>query len=226
MHITELLILNSEENYKLFSQKLIPDTSYEILGVRVPKIKEIAKSVAKNPTTALSFLKEKHNYYEEYFLHGIVLGNLKTDFNSIITLLDDFLKHIDNWAICDSTVSAMKIFKNHKKEVFEHIKRWIKSDKPYTVRFAVVTLLQYFIDEEYIDKAIPLVYNAISNHYYANMAIAWFFSVALVKQYHKTISVLEKKSLPKFIQNKSIQKAIESFRIDQNTKSYLRTLKL
>lgn len=226
MNLTELLISNSEENYELFSKKLIPDTSYEILGVRVPKIKEIARLAVKNSAVALSFLKEKHDYYEEYFLHGIILGNLKTDFNIIMNLLDDFLPYIDNWAICDSTVSAMKIFKKHKKEVFEKISRWIKSDKPYTVRFAVVTLLQYFVDDEYIADAISLVYNACSNHYYVNMAIAWFFSVALVKQYDKTVGVLENKSLPKFIQNKSIQKAIESFRIDQNTKNYLRTLKI
>ena len=225
MNVTKLLIDNSEVNYKLFSQKLIPDTKYKILGVRVPKIKKIAKDMLKVKDVCFEFLNEKHEYFEEYFLHGIILGNLKSDYNHVINLLNDFLPSVDNWAICDSTVSAMKIFKNNRADAFKQINVWLKSKNAYTIRFAIVSLLQYFIDDEYIDRAISLAQSVLSEHYYTNMAVSWFFSVALVKQYDKTIEIFRQKNLPLFIHNKSIQKAIESFRISDDKKQYLKTLK-
>jgi 3-methyladenine DNA glycosylase AlkD len=225
MNLSEELKKFSEiVTFREFTEKLVPDTKYPMLGVRVPKIRKIAKNAVKNGV-AESFIKEKHVFYEEYFLHGLILGNLKTNFDTLLIEIENFLPYIDNWAICDSTVSSFKIFKKHKAEVFEKIKVWIKSKNPYTVRFAIVTLLWYFIDEEYLDKAITLVKNAYCEHYYVNMAIAWFFSVSLAKYYDNTLHIIEGKELPLFVHNKTIQKCIESFRITDKQKQYLKTLK-
>lgn len=224
MNLTEQLKIFSENEYREFSKKLIPDTNYPILGVRVPKIKQLAKN-AITDGVAQNFLNEKHTFYEEYFLHGIILGNLKIEFDNLLEKIESFLPYIDNWAICDSTVSALKIFKKHKAEVFERLKVWLNSSNPYTVRFAIVTLLWYFIDEEFLDSAIILAKNACCEHYYVNMAIAWFYSIALVKFYNKTLPSIEQKQLPLFVHNKTIQKAVESFRLDKNRKQYLKTLK-
>ena len=224
--LTKLLFDNQDLKYKEFSKKLIPDTNYPIIGVRAPTIKNIAKDAAKNDDAFQSFINHKHEYYEEFLLHGLLIGQKKLSVDQTLTLLEDFLPCIDNWAICDCTVSALKVFKKDLPKVFLKVKEWIKSDRPYTVRFALVTLLDYFLGENFNEEVLSLAVSACTNHYYINMAIAWLISVALVKNYTQTISLIESKVLPKFVQNKSIQKAVESFRISNETKEYLKSFKI
>lgn len=223
--LTKSLFDNSDDKYRDFSKKLIPDTKYKIIGVRVPVIKSIGKTAVKN-NCAYSFLNEKHELYEEYFLHGIILGYLKVDFSDIMKKTEEFLPYIDNWAICDSTVAGLKIFKKYPEKVLDRVKIWIKSDKPYTVRFAIVTLLDYYLDDNFNSAILELVANVKSEHYYINMSVAWFFSVALIKRYKLTIPYLTENRLGKFVHNKSIQKATESYRINDKEKVYLKTLKI
>lgn len=225
--ITKILIDNSDANYQNFSKKLVPDTNFKILGVRVPKIKEIAKNLVKtNRVIALKFLQDNHTYYEEYFLHGLIIGELKLSDSETINLIDKFLPTLDNWAICDSMVANLKIIKKSPKAFFDFIKKHTTNQNPYAVRFAIVCMLDYYLTNDYIDQVLFICKSITHSNYYVNMAIAWLISVALIKQYNKTIKLLENKLLPKFTHNKAIQKAIESFRINTGTKEYLRILKV
>lgn len=225
MHLfTKKLLSLKDEKYCEFSKKLIPDTKKEIIGVRAPLIKKIIKE--NNDFMLVSnFFQEKHVFHEEFLLHGLLIATIK-DVNQTLNLLSDFVNHIDNWAVCDSTVSALKIFKKYPKQALDFAKKCILSPKPYVVRFGIVILLDYFLDDNFSNEIITLVKKINSENYYVNMAIAWFFSVALVKQYDSTISIILEKNLPKFVHNKSIQKAVESFRIEKDKKDYLRKLKV
>ncbi len=223
--ITKALLLEKDDKYRLFSQKLIPDTSLEIIGVRVPKIKQIVKQFA-NTECAYNFIRENHKYYEEYFVHGLLIGTIKNDIQQVFKMLEDFLPHLDNWAICDSTVANLEIFKKHKELTHKKALDYLKFNNPYTVRFGVIILLDYFLDDGFNENVINALLNVKSEHYYVNMAIAWFISVALVKQYDTMIKYIENKLFPKFVHNKAIQKAKESFRISSDVKVYLNTLKI
>ncbi len=223
--ITKELLDNVDKDYRDFAKKLIPDTNYDILGVRVPTIKKIAKKYSINKKLINDYLSEKHCYYEEWFAHGILIGLEKRDVENVLKFLDDFLPYLDNWAICDSTSASLKIIKRNKELFFEKIKGYLNSNNPYTVRFAITLFMNYFLEEQYLENIFKLINNINSNHYYINMAIAWLYSVSLVKHYDKTITMFAGNVLSDFIHNKSIQKAIESFRIPQDKKLYLKTLK-
>ncbi len=224
--LTAKLFEFSEDNYKIFTEKLVPDTKLKVIGVRTPIIKKLAKSSIKNSVNDTNlFLQEKHLYHEEMLLHGFILS-FEKDIERFFDKFDAFLPHVDNWAVCDCTVMALKILAKHPVATLKKIEKYIKSNNAYTVRVGIVILLCYFLDENFNDSILEYVLSIKSENYYINMAIAWFYSVALVKQYDKTIIILEQKILPKFVQNKSIQKAIESFRISQDKKLYLRTLKI
>ncbi len=223
--LTSILISNSEENYATFSKKLIPDTRLEILGVRVPRIKNIAQSIKNDKNLIISFFNEKHRYYEEQLLHGLLLQFSSEKIEVLISEIDKFLPQLDNWAVCDSTVASLKIFSKHRKEVLSKVLAWLNSQNPYIVRFGIVTLLDYFINDEYIDVSIKSVSLIKSNNYYVNMAIAWFLSVSLIKFYDKTLPLLLNKALPPFIHKKTIQKAIDSFRISPDKKIKLKSLR-
>lgn len=220
---TDLLFKNQNEKIKNFSEKLTPDTKYPIIGVRVPILRDIAKKAAK--ANDLSFLKVKHEYFEEYFLHGLIIGYLKKDFNETKLLLDDFIPHIDNWAICDSVCSSIKTFDKFKTESFEYVKSLLTSDKIYTIRFAIVSLLFHFVNTGRDEEIVSLTKNIISEEYYINMALSWLYCELLIKNYDEIIPLLQSKTLPTFVQNTTIKKARESFRISQEKKDYLKTLK-
>ncbi|MBE5756480.1 MAG: DNA alkylation repair protein [Clostridiales bacterium] len=222
--IKDLLLENQDLEYKTFHQKLMPTIENErVIGVRIPKIKEIVKRVKDSPFS-LDFIKEKHYYYEENNVHGGLLEYLPKTKEELFLMIEEFLPYIDNWATCDFTVSNLKRVKKLKKEFFERIKVWIKSDKPYTVRFAIVLLLTYY-KEELTEEIYKLVNSVKLEDYYVNMGVAWFYSVALVYDYERVKEILESKILKPFIQNKSISKGIDSFRLTKEQKEYLKTLK-
>ena len=218
--ISETLKLNADEKYKKFSEKLIPDTKYPILGVRIPVIKDMAKSLSI--ADALAFTRTPHVFYEEYMLHGLLINRLNAE--NAFPALENFLPFIDNWAICDSVATSLKKLAKDKETLLLRIEKWLRSDKTYTVRFAIVLLLAHFITDEYAERANQLVLSVRSDEYYINMAISWYLSFALIKQYDVTVKILERRSLPKFIQNKTVSKARESFRLSQDKKDYLKTL--
>ena len=164
-----------------------------------------------------------HHYYEENLLHGFLIEQIK-DFQSAVEHTEAFLPFVDNWAVCD--VFSPKIFQKYPKEVYKYIQKWIKSDKIYTIRYAVGLLLSNYLDEHFQKEMLQLVSEVKSEEYYVNMMLAWYFATALAKQYEATMPLIEAKTLPPFVQNKTIQKARESRRISAETKEYLLKFKL
>ena len=210
--------------YRDFQVKLIPGYSTDcMIGVRTPELRKYSKKMIKE-NNYISFLDElPHKYFDENQLHGFIISEIK-DYDTCINYLNKFLPYIDNWATCDQT--SPKVFKKHHKELLNHIKIWIKSKKTYTIRFGIGMLMQHFLDEDFKEEYLELVSSIRSNEYYVNMMIAWYFATALAKQYEKTISYIENKKLDVWTHNKAIQKAIESYRITQEQKDYLRGLKI
>lgn len=225
MEILNEILLNKDDSYKSFHSKLVPNVD-NILGLRGPIAKAIAKKYA-NTDTGNAFLDSlPHTYYDEHLVHGYMLGYLKEDTEALKNRIVAFLPYVDNWAVCDSMVCGLKRFFKDINDVAEFIFSCLKGDKPYTVRFGIVSLLSYYINDQYIDRVIESTLEVQSEEYYIKMAIAWLYSVCLVKQYDKTIKIIEEKRLDKWTHNKSIQKSIESFRISNEQKSYLKSLKI
>ena len=223
--ITEELFVLRDEAYHAFHKKLIPTVPQEkIIGVRTPALRAYAKALAKQPE-AYEFLQElPHEYYEEYNLHGALLSHLYKGVEGYLEELEKLLPYVDNWATCD--MMGPKVFKKNLPLVYNYVKKWIASGETYTIRFGVVTLLGYFLEEGFRVEMLDLVAGINSEEYYVKMAVAWYFSMALVKQYDATIPYIEGKLLPEWTHNKAIQKAVESYQISKETKAYLRTLKL
>lgn len=223
--ITKELFALRDEAYFQFHKKLIPEIQEErIIGVRTPVLRAYAKELAKKPE-AYVFLQElPHTYYEENNLHGALLLLLYKDVEDYLYELEKFLPYIDNWATCD--MMGPKIFKKNLPLVYEYVKKWIVSEDTYTVRFGIVTLLGYFLEDAFEPEMLDLAAEIRSEEYYVKMAVAWYFSMALVKQYDAAIPYLQKQVMPVWVHNKAIRKAIESRQIDAETKKYLKTLKI
>ena len=218
------LIKLSDPKYALFQSKLTPNVDQNLfIGVRVPTLRKFAKDYIKRDE-ALSFLNElPHKYYDENMLHGLLISELE-DINTVYECLDKFLPYVDNWAVCD--IMSPKILKKDKKLLYTYISKWIKSKHTYTVRFAIEMLMSFYLDKDFKEEYLTLVANVHSDEYYINMMIAWFFATALTKKWVETIPYIENKVLDKWVHNKTIQKAIESYRITDKNKDYLRTFKL
>ena len=222
--ISRKLYSMQDIKYQEFTAKLIPNINKnKIIGVRMPDLRKLAKEI-KNIDYIDDFLSElPHKYHEENLLHGILLSKYK-DIDILLRELDKFLKYVDNWMVCD--IISPKLFKKEPDKVYKYIKKWINSKYEYKIRFGVVSLLQFYLDDNYRYEELELVENIKSESYYVKMAIAWFYSFALIKQYDDTIKVFEDKKLDKWIHNKSIQKAIESYRVSNEKKEYLKSLKM
>lgn len=222
--ITRRLFEMQDLTYRDFQSKLVPNVDKEtVIGVRTPALRAYVKELSYDDK--LAFMQElPHKYMEENSLHGFMISSFKTDINTVFEYLEKFLPYVDNWATCDGI--SPKIFKKYPDEVLLKIGNWIKSDHTYTVRFAIVSLLQFYLDEQFDAKMLEIVAGIDSSEYYINMAIAWYFSFALIKQYESTIPFFETPTLSKIVHNKSIQKAVESFRIDDEKKNYLRSLRI
>lgn len=213
--------------YRDFHAKLIPNIDKDtVIGVRTPMLRGYAKRLCKEePETARAFMQiMPHDFYEENNLHGLLISNLAKSAEEALDAVDAFLPCVDNWATCD--LLPPKIFKKNLQEVRRRIMPWLASEETYRVRFALVSLLTFFLEEEFEQNDLTVIAGIDSEEYYINMAIAWYYSFALIKQYDNTIGLFEAQSLKPWIQNKSIQKAIESYRISPEKKAYLRTLKV
>ncbi|MEF9916336.1 MAG: DNA alkylation repair protein [Lachnospiraceae bacterium] len=209
--------------YRDFHAKLIPTINPDtIIGVRTPVLRKFAKEFGKHPQSKEFMSMLPHKYYEENNLHGFLIENLK-DYDITMEALEMFLPYVDNWATCD--LINPKIFKKHLPELLIKIRNWINSDHLYTIRFGIEMLMRFYLDDLFQVEYLELVSKVKSQEYYVNMMIAWYFATALAKQYVPTLPYIEQNCLEPFTHNKTIQKAVESYRITTEQKIYLRTLK-
>lgn len=213
-----------DPGYRDFHARLMPTVDKKtIIGIRTPQLRKFAKEFAKKPESELFLHELPHRYYEENNLHGFLISNMK-DYERCVRELYRFLPYVDNWATCD--LMSPKIFKKHLPELLEHIKNWIASEHTYMVRFGIGMLMSFYLDEAFEPEYLRMVSFVKSEEYYINMMIAWYFATALAKQYDSAVIYLEEKRLDKWTHNKTIQKAVESYRITEQQKLYLRTLKI
>ena len=210
--------------YRDMQIRIIPTVDPKsIIGVRTPELRAIAKEMLKEGDYS-DFLKAlPHGYFEENQLHAFIISGIK-DMDVCMKELEIFLPYVDNWATCDQM--SPKVFKKHREELLHHIEKWIRSDKTYTVRFSVGMLMEHFLDEDF-DPVYPDMVAALrSEEYYINMMIAWYFATALAKQYESILPFIEEKRLDDWTHNKAIQKSLESRRITEEQKLYLKSLKV
>lgn len=213
-----------DEQYRSFQSKLIPTVEQDtVIGVRTPELRKLAKQMVKRDDV-YTFLNElPHQYYDENQLHAFIVSEIK-DFKCCVEEVCKFLPYVDNWATCDQM--SPKIFKKHRQELLTFIREWIVSDRTYTVRFAVGMLMVHFLDEDF-DLIYPEMVSKIrSDEYYINMMVAWYFATALAKQYEEVLPFIEERRLDSWTHNKAIQKSVESSRITQEQKIYLKSLKV
>ena len=222
--IVDKLFSYQDLKFKGFNSKLIPNVDKSnIIGVKIPNIRFLAKEIKKGNDHIL-FLKElPHKYLEENILHAILIS-MNNNLDDVLLELNNFLPYVDNWEVCDAI--KPKIFKKDLKKVYKSLSKWIQSNEPYKIRFSIVTLLNFYLDDEFNSDINALVLNVKNNDYYVQMAMCWYLSFALIKHWDETISIFESKKLNKFIHNKSIQKAIESYRLSDEKKRYLKELKI
>ena len=224
--MTELqnrLFAMQDESYRHFMQKLMPTVApARIIGIRTPQLRQLAKEFAREPQ-AITFLTQlPHTYYEEDNLHAYLVSAMK-DLEQVIAYTEAFLPYIDNWATCD--VFSPKVFQKYPEQVYPHILAWMASERTYTVRFGIVRLMEYYLDEQFQPEMLERVAAIHTDEYYINMAIAWYFSIALIKQTDATLPYIEKHRLDRWVHNKTIQKAVESYRIDDAMKTRLKSLR-
>lgn len=221
--IREQLFQLSDKKYQKFSSSLLPNTD-NILGVRLPDLRKIAKSIAKEDWRNL-ICNADNEYFEEVMLQGMVLGYVKTNIEELLKYINDFIPKIDNWSLCDSFCNGLKFTKQNMKTVWAFIQPFLSSNKEFEVRFGVVMLLNFYITEEYIDKMLKLLDNINQPGYYAKMAVAWAISICYVKFPSKTMNYLKNNNLDHFTYNKSLQKITESLKIDKQTKTIIKNMK-
>ena len=223
MTIRERLFALKDQDYADFHGKLVPNLPKEqIIGVRVPELRKLAKTL-KNTEEAALFLQElPHEYYDENVLHGLLLSDM-ADFDACMTALEAFLPYVDNWAVCDGI--SPKVFVRHKTQLLAKIHTWMASAHTYTCRFGLGMLMRHFLDADFKAEYLESAAAVRSEAYYINMMIAWFFATALAKQWDAAVPYIQEARLAVWTHNKAIQKACESRRITAEQKSYLRTLK-
>ena len=213
----------SQDSYKEFSQRLIPNCN-NVIGVRIPILHDIAKQISKGDFRLfLSLVGDE--YFETVMLHGFVLGYAKMGCDERLKYIKDFVPKINNWSICDCTCSGFKFVKKDRKEVLEFLETYINSDKEFELRFAVVMLMDYFIIDEYIDMVLGVLRDINHDGYYVKMAVAWAISVCFVKYREKTMEIICSQSFDDETIKMAFQKIIESRRVDEHTKEHIRILK-
>lgn len=223
--IRENLIKLSENEYKKFNEKLIPSCE-NILGVRTPALKEIAKKIVQSEKWEEYVLYENMKYHEEFLLQGMVIGFQKAEFEKKIVLIEKFVPRIKNWAVCDNFCTVLKISKKDREKLWNFLERYFLSMKEYEIRFAVIMCLKNFINEEYLFKVFKRIDTLEERKdYYVQMGIAWTIAEAFIKYPEKTLEYLRENNLDDFTFNKAIQKICESFRVEKEMKKYLKTLK-
>lgn len=225
LEIRKELIEISETEFKKFTANLIPGAE-NILGIRMPVLREMSKKIAVDEKWKEYVLYEDMKYYEEFMLQGMIIGlKKKEDIEEILKLTEKFILRINNWAVCDTFCTDLKIVKKNKERVWKFLERYFLSEKEYDIRFAAVLSLKYFVDEEYLERMF-LYFDNLKNHkYYVQMAVAWAVAEIYIKYPERTLEYINNNKLDNFTHNKSIQKICESFRVNKKTKEKLKLLK-
>lgn len=222
--IVNRLLAEQDLKYRDFNKKLVPNIDPEtMIGVRTPTIRKIAREVMASGMAADFLAELPHRYFEENVLHGAIISAMG-DYDAAVRELDRFLPYVDNWAVCDMT--SPKSFKKCPPGLINEVQRWLGSEHAYTVRFAIGTLMSHYLDASFEPEYMDEVAAVKSDEYYVNMMVAWYFATALAKQYDCAVKYIEARSLDTWTHNKAIQKALESYRVTEEHKAYLRTLKL
>ena len=211
-----------DETNAAFMARLVPTLPPEsVLGVRMPDCRALAKELCRMPDIGEFLTDLPHRYMDENNLHALILNEEK-DCAAAVAAIDAFLPYVDNWATCDAL--RPKAFKKHPSALPDECRRWMRSGATYTVRFGIEMLMTHYLDEDFRPEYLEEVSIIKSKEYYVNMMIAWYFATALAKQYEAAISYIEQRRLDQWTHNKTIRKAIESCRITEERKAYLRTL--
>lgn len=216
------LISVADEKYREFNGSLIPTVDREkVIGVRVPALKNLAKKYRNHPKIGEFLSDLPHFYHEENCLHGYIIAEIK-DYEQVEAAVEKFLPYVDNWATCDTL--SPKAFAKNLAKTRENALRRIKSERTYTVRFGINTVMRFFLGDNFDGELVESIADVKSDEYYVNMMIAWFFATALAKNYDEVLSYLTDRKLGVWVHNKTIRKVIESRRVSDERKEFLRSL--
>lgn len=223
MDITKKLLSLKEEAYGDFQAKIVPNIERErIIGIRIPVLRQLAKELKGQPEVKEFFNMLPHKYYEENILHIILIEDIR-DYEECMEEIEKFLPYMDCWAVTDDKIP--KVLSKHREELIKSVYRWIQSKETYTCRYGLHMLMSQYLDDDFKPEYLEIAASVRSEEYYVNMMNAWYFATALAKQWDATIPYIEKNELDIWTHNKTIQKAIESYRVTKEHKEYLRTLK-
>ena len=222
--IRKNLLSMQDEKYRSFQVKLFPTVEPEtVIGVRTPDLRSYAKKLLKEEGISAFLSDLPHKYFDENQIHAFIISEIK-DYGRCVEEVNRFLPYVDNWATCDQM--SPKVFKKNRPQLLEQIRIWLKSDKTYTIRFAIGMLMEHYLDDDFDIRYPETVASIRSDEYYVNMMIAWYFATALAKQYEAVLPFIEDGKLDIWTHNKAIQKAVESYRITPEQKEYLKGLKI
>lgn len=221
--LQDKLFQMQDKKYKEFHSSLCPGIN-NIIGIRVPILRNFAKNIIKTEdyNKILDFIPD---FYEETMLQGMIIGLKKSDFSRIQGDINKFVPKIDNWAICDTFCAGLKIVKKYPEDFWAFLEKYLKSDKEFEIRFAIVVILDYYINEEYLEEVLGILNNIKHEGYYVKMAIAWAVSICYIKFSKRTMEFLRNCNLDNFTYNKAIQKITESYRVDKKDKEILKKMK-
>ena len=223
MGVYEKLLAERDEKYKEFQAKLVPNISPDtIIGVRTPAMRQVAKDVFKSAEKDVFLNELPHKYYEENLVHFFVIEQIK-DFDQCLGEVEKFLPYVDCWPVSDQ--ATPKAFKKNHEKLLPYIKKWIASDHVYTARFGMRMLMNEYLGDDFKEEYLEWVASKEGEDYYLKMMIAWYFATALAKQYEAAVKYIENHSLSEWVHKKAIQKAVESFRVTDEHKEYLKTFR-
>lgn len=220
--ILSRLMALRDEGFRSFQQTLIPEIQTPMLGVRTPALRALAREAAGQEDTAAFLAALPHEIFEENQLHAFILSEMKA-FEPCVAGVDAFLPFVDNWATCDQM--SPKCFRKNRKALLPHVERWLGAEHPFTVRFGLGMLMEHYLDGDFDPAYLSRAAAVSSAHYYVKMMAAWYFATALAKQYEAAVPYIEEGRLEAWTCQKAIQKALESRRVTEEHKEYLRALR-
>lgn len=223
MTVYERLLEVKDDKYKEFQAKLVPNISPDvIIGVRTPQMRNVAKEVFKSEEKDEFLSQLPHKYYEENLVHFFIISMIK-DFDSCVKKVEEFLPYVDCWPVSDQ--ATPKSFKKNHEKLLPYIKKWIASDHVYTSRFGIRMLMNEFLGDDFKKEYLKLVAAKKGDDYYLKMMVAWYFATALAKQYDEAVKYIEERKLDEWVHKKAIQKAVESYRVTDEHKEYLKSFR-
>lgn len=221
--IKSYLLSQQDMKYRDFTLPLLPNIDEKkFIGVRFPVIKKYAKDLDEK--SRVEFLNSlPHQYHEENILHAFILSNIK-DYDTFINYVNKFLPYVTNWSVCDTICN--KNLTKYRAQLIKEIYEWLKSDELYRVRYAVKSLMNYYLNEDFKEEHLQKVEQVKLDDYYVRMMVAWYLATGLAKNYDSFIKAIEERRFDASTHNKAIQKAVESYRVSDEHKAYLKTLKI